>query len=138
MRHPFAGVIGTQNLAADETPALEKIQSSRRGFFGFLAASVGVAATGALGLVGLSSQAEAQITTQALGEEGGRAPFRPRPPRQAVTTQALGEEGGGRTSSRFLEQGGRPPQQVSTQAFGEEGGRMRQRPRRSGWKSWKN
>lgn len=114
MRHPFDGIIhldgmepsgpGTAAPAGDaERP------STRRSFLGALTAIVG----GAAGLLA-ASEASAQrgfVTTQALGEEGGRG--RPYPPglggypppghggippghRRRVTTQALGEEGGRR------------------------------------------
>jgi hypothetical protein len=100
MRHPFAGVIASEDKSADRQP--EPVNTSRRGFFGLVAGTLG-----AVGLFALASSAEAQVTTLALGEEGGRRP--------GVTTRALGEEGGRRPGA-------------TTRALGEEGGRRR------GWK----
>ena len=116
MRHPFDGIIHPDSeepagsVPETAAPADDTDQrSTRRSFLGALSAVLG----GAAGLFA-SGEAFAQrgwVTTQALGEEGGRG--RPYPPglggspppghggippghRRRVTTQALGEEGGRR------------------------------------------
>ena len=111
MRHPFDGIIhpaGSVPEAAAPADDADR-RSTRRSFLGVLSVALG----GAAGLL-VANEASAQrgfVTTQALGEEGGRG--RPYPPglggypppghggippghRRRVTTQALGEEGGRR------------------------------------------
>lgn len=111
MQHPFGGVLKSEQAATSSTVKPLNPTTSRRGLFGLFAGAV---AAGTVGLVS-GSKAQAQmVTTQALGEEGGRR----------VTTQMLGEEGGGqRVTTRALgEEGGRRP---TTLAVGEEGGGRR-------------
>lgn len=109
MAHPFHARIEKSQTTAS-------VSANRRTF-------VGWATAGAAGLLALiaAKSAEAQrprtrfnrprygVTTQALGEEGGRRP--------SYTTQALGEEGGRYTTYATGEEGG-----VTTYALGEEGG----------------
>ena len=122
MRHPFDGVIPADGetpagLAPNrDIPAGEaEGPSSRRFFLGAAAAVLGAAA----GLLS-SREASAQrgvVTTQALGEEGGRP--RPIPPGHGGTPPGLG-------GALPPGQGG-PPRgrggRVTTLAIGEEGGR---------------
>ncbi len=56
------------------------------------------------------SKGDAKLTTQAVGEEGGKKP--------TLTTQAIGEEGGQGTTKMVGEEGG----QGTTKMVGEEGG----------------
>jgi hypothetical protein len=94
MRHPFDG--------------LNQPGVTRRGALGQMAA----AAAGLLGL-GAARGQQIQITTEALGEEGG-------PP--VATTLALGEEGGKLT--RALGEQGGTAAAVTTEPFGEEAGKV--------------
>ncbi len=83
MKHPFDGVIGAPDVTLDRRAVL------------------GTLATAAVGLVSCSAAA-AQVTSQAIGEEGA-----------VPTTLAIGEEGAGR-----------PVPQVTTEPFGEEAGKV--------------
>jgi hypothetical protein len=97
MRHPFDGL----NL-----PAV-----TRRGALGQMAGATAA-------LLGLGTALEAQqveVTTQALGEEGG----------PAITTLAVGEEGGPTTKALGEEGAGRAA--VTTEPFGEEAGKVMSR-----------
>lgn len=97
MRHPFSGI-----LDASATP------SRRGGRRSFLRGLLALAAGGVAVLTG--RKASSQIyTTRALGEEGSGGP---------ITTQALGEEGGRYTTYALGEEGG----PYTTFALGEEGG----------------
>ena len=83
MRHPFGGIEPAQPA---EQPEISS--PSRRGLFGLVA---GALAAGTFGLVAFGTKdAEAQrnVTTLAIGEEGGRRPNRP-------VTRARGEQGRG-------------------------------------------
>jgi hypothetical protein len=109
MQHPFAGVIAPAQKPDNQAVEPASLKTSRRGLFGLIA---GALAVGTFGVLGTSSSAEAQFTTLALNEEGGRRP----------TTRALGEEGGRRPTTRmFGEEGGRRP----TVFAGEDGRRRR-------------
>lgn len=99
MRHPFDGVIGGEGEGL-----------TRRGALGHIAA----AAAGALGLVSAASAQE--ISTKAIGEEGG-------PP--VKTTAAIGEEGAGLTTKALREEGAAG--MVTTEPFGEEAGKVTSR-----------
>jgi hypothetical protein len=111
MRHPFDGIVVPPTQPAQE-PAPPKLTERRSLLKGLLAA--------AAGLFGLHAAARAgglaiQQTTTALNEEGKRIP-----PglEDQVTTLALGEEGGDRlTTAVKQEEGG-----TTTQAYAEEGG----------------
>jgi len=141
MRHPFDRVLVPET--SPDTPASRSdtatgahAGATRRSVLGFIGALVG-AATGLLG-TGEASAASHRMTTQALGEEGGRPRPVPRPPghggypppghggrppgwARRVTTQALGEEGGRWRRPRWHER----DDVVTTYALGEEGGRPR-------------
>jgi hypothetical protein len=98
MRHPFDGV----NESSEDN-------LNRRSALGTMAAA-------AAGLLGLNAAANAQqLTSQAIGEEGG----------PVATTLAIGEEGGPRATTLALgEEGAGVPAQVSTEPFGEEAGKV--------------
>lgn len=98
MRHPFDGIVTPVSTEARE-------QTTRRGALERMFAA-------AAGVVGLNAAARAQqLTTEAVGEEGGKAP-------PIATTLAVGEEGGARPITQALkEQGG-----ATTNALNEEGG----------------
>ena len=117
MPHPFHA-----RLAAKSPAASPANGSSRRTFLSWLAAASGgvvalFAATPASAQRGRTMFRRGPVTTQALGEEGGRQYYPPRPP--TYTTQALGEEGGRYTTYATGEEGGA---QITTYAGGEEGG----------------
>jgi hypothetical protein len=87
MRHPFAEIIVRGRAAP----------TSRGGRRTFLRGLLGAAAGGVAWLFG--RQASAQYTTYALGEEGSGGGG-------GVTTQAVGEEGGRYTTFATGEEGG--------------------------------
>ena len=109
MKHPFD--LPEEDLDTEESPLTERV-SRRRALIAALA-----------GVGGIAANSVAQdITTQALGEEGG-----PKATTKAVgeeggpvrTTKAVGEEGGPVATTLALgEEGGKP----TTLAVGEEGG----------------
>ena len=94
MKHPF-------DLPDSQDSETDPNVSRRRAMLAAIAGVGGLAA-------GASSSSAQEITTQAIGEEGG--------PR--ATTLAVGEEGGRATTKAVGEEGGRP----TTKAVGEEGG----------------
>jgi hypothetical protein len=96
MQHPFGGVVQADQATNASTVKPEESIASRRTLLGVLA---GLVAVGTVGLVS-ASKAQAQATTFAVGEEGGRG----------ATTYAVGEEGGA---------------EPTTLAVNEEGGRRR-------------
>jgi hypothetical protein len=110
-RHPFRGIVSAAN--ADDQPIPVPQVTERRGFLAQLLASlVGLGAVlwGGSAAANQNYRRSRQVTTQAVGEEGG---YRPPPSRSSppvYTTQALGEEGGNR-----------PPPRYTTYALGEEG-----------------
>lgn len=134
-RHPFRGIVAAES--GEDLPHPHLIVSGRRGFLAqLLAGLVGLGAVlgGGSAAAMQSYRRSRQVTTQALGEEGGyRPPYRRQPP--IYTTQALGEEGGSRPPPRYTtfalgEEGGGyrppmnrpPPPRYTTFALGEEGG----------------
>jgi len=74
MQHPFDGLSSAESLP------------TRRAVFGHMAAAV----AGVAGLAGTAAAGEADLSTQAVGEEGGKEDVLQR----AVSTRAIGEEGG--------------------------------------------
>jgi hypothetical protein len=100
MKHPFAGVLNSDQVSTASTVKSVDPVASRRGLLGVLA---GLVAVGTFGLLS-GSKAQAQpATTLAVGEEGGRH----------ATTYAVGEEGGRRVTTYAVgEEGGRPPVRV--------------------------
>jgi hypothetical protein len=112
MRHPFDGINGVAE-------ATDGANLSRRAALGQLAA-------GAAGLLGLASAAQAQLTTTALGEEGGPSTTARGEEGGIVlpppTTEPFGEEAGKVVSRAMagLEDGGKPA--TTTDAVGEAGG----------------
>ncbi len=137
MQHPFD--IPDQQANQQETVAPQ--DTDRRSVLG-----KGLAIAG--GVMGLAAASEAlgqQMTTMAIGEEGGKKKLPPRATTKAIgeeggrkppikTTKARGEEGGGpiATTLAIGEEGGkRPPSRgrLST-ARCEEGGRFAGKPRR--------
>ena len=109
MQHPFAGVLDSDQAANAGTVKLEDSIASRRTLLGVLA---GIVAAGTFGLLS-TTKVQAQPTTYAAGEEGGRG----------MTTYAVGEEGGAQPTTYAVgEEGGAEP---TTHAVGEEGGRRR-------------
>jgi hypothetical protein len=135
-RHPFRGIVAAANGDKHPTPA--PLVNERRGFLAqLLAGLVGLVAVlwGGSAAASQYYRRPGQVTTQALGEEGGyRPPYRPSPP--IYTTKALGEEGGSRPPPRYTtyalgeEGAGYPPPRnrpspprYTTYALGEEGGR---------------
>lgn len=133
-RHPFFGIIDVEPRQAmgsadshDSTAApagspTESESCGRRGFFGqAMAAAFAVSAAATASAKGqetMSRPGGGQVTTQALGEEGGAPPNGPGG--GTVTTYALGEEGGA-----YPRPPSQPPSQpgpVTTYALGEEGG----------------
>jgi hypothetical protein len=105
MRHPFDGLLGVGRLQGSEEP--QGTGMTRRSVLGKMVfATAGVLGAGAI--------ARAQgLTTQALGEEGGRG----RP-----TTLAIGEEGGPGTDP-----GTTDTVAATTEPFGEEAGNVTSR-----------
>jgi hypothetical protein len=69
MQHPFAGLIETEQKSGVVDPAISK--PTRRGLFGLIAGTLAAGTLGTFGVLGSSNEAEARVTTQALGEEGG-------------------------------------------------------------------
>lgn|SRR5512142_2302932 len=96
MQHPFEEVLKSDQVANASTVKAEDSIASRRTLLSVLA---GVVAVGTFGLMS-TTKTQAQPTTLAVGEEGGRD----------ATTYAVGEEGGARPT---------------TYAVGEEGGHRR-------------
>ena len=91
MQHPFSEILG--EFDGDDLNQEADSQSRREAIQTVLQVGVGAVAAGVAGT------ASAQITTQAIGEEGGPKP----------TTLAIGEEGGPKPSTRARgEEGGRP------------------------------
>ena len=112
MRHPF----DIADSQAEQQDAAAPQDTDRRSVLGR-----GLAIAG--GLAGLAAASEAlgqQMTTMAIGEEGGKKKAPPK-----ATTRALGEEGGRKppikTTKAIGEEGGRPI--ATTMAIGEEGGK---------------
>lgn len=107
MRHPF----DVTNDHGPEHSADGGRDQDRRSVLG-----KGLAIAG--GVIGLGAAQEVlgqQITTMAIGEEGGKRPVKP----PVRSTRAVGEEGGGKITTKALgEEGGRP---VVTRARGEAG-----------------
>lgn len=94
MQHPFAGVLKPDQAANDGTVKSDDSIASRRTLLSVLA---GVLTIGIFGLM-TATKAQAQPTTLAVGEEGGRD----------ATTYAVGEEGGARPTTYAVdEEGGR-------------------------------
>ena len=92
MQHPFSKILG--EFEGEDVNQEVEGQSRREAMQTVIQVGVGAVA------VGVAGAASAQVTTQAIGEEGG-----PRP-----TTLAVGEEGGPKPSTRARgEEGGRPP-----------------------------
>jgi hypothetical protein len=128
MRHPFDGLNGIppDRHPIDGGETENAALASRRSFFKrTLAAGAGLLAVvvGGRASAQLSTQPRGgQVTTPALGEEGGGRHAGPSPGRGRVTTYALGEESG-RPGGGWS----RPPQshppRYTTYATGEEGGR---------------
>jgi hypothetical protein len=131
MRHPFDGLLGVGRL--QQNNGEQNTGMTRRSVLGKMV----FATAGVLGGAALArGQQQLQLTTRALGEEGGNQP----------TTLALGEEGGngsgatdgpapattepfgeeaGNVTSRMvpgLEDGGAPKDNLPTEAKGEGGG----------------
>jgi hypothetical protein len=69
MQHPFAGLVETEQKSGVVDPAVST--PTRRGLFGLIAGTLAVGTLGTVGLLGSSNEAEARVTTQAWGEEGG-------------------------------------------------------------------
>jgi len=112
MQHPFAGLIQTEQKSGAVEPAVSN--PTRRGLFALIA---GTLAAGTIAVIGTSSDAEARVTTMALGEEGGRR-----------TSSRWGEDGGYRrrsTSMWWGEEGGRGHRRSTSIWWGEEGGYRR-------------
>jgi hypothetical protein len=135
MRHPFDGILA----AGDATP-VEQSENTRRSFLrrtltgaaGLVAAVFGAGRT-SHGQSSSFHRGSPEMTTQALGEEGGYYPpprYRQPRYRQPVTTYALGEESGRRDSPppyyRYPQPPRRPPHRdpnrYTTFALGEEAG----------------
>ena len=69
MQHPFAGLVETEQKSGVVDPAVST--PTRRGLFGLVAGTLAVGTLGTVGLLGSSNEAEARMTSQAWGEEGG-------------------------------------------------------------------
>jgi hypothetical protein len=140
MQHPFEGILSASRRpsmedvnSAQAIDALPAPFTSRRLFF----AKMFAAAAGALAVFTVRSVSAQRRAEQGRRGEAGRPsslPWRPSYDSGEVTTQALGEEGGGWgqvTTYALGEEGaayppgGWPPPSgpITTQALGEEGGR---------------
>lgn len=144
MRHPFDGILGQEQAGLTRRGALGQLAAATAGILGLGAAAQ---AQKILPTEAVNEQGAPQVTTLALGEEGGATqvkgeegktaalttePFgeeagkvlsRPAPGLEdasaAKPTAAKGEDGGATTKALREEAGG-----LTTQALGEEGGPM--------------
>ena len=69
MQHPFAGLVETEQKSGVVDPAVSN--PTRRGLFGLIAGTIAVGTLGTIGLLGSSNEAEAYVTSNRWGEEGG-------------------------------------------------------------------
>jgi hypothetical protein len=102
MQHPFAGLVQTEQKSGAVDPAVST--PTRRGLFGLIAGTLAAGTLGTIGVLGSGTKAEARMTSQALGEEGGY--------RRRSTSMSWNEEGGSRrrsTSMWWNEEGGSRP-----------------------------
>ena len=116
MQHPFAGLVETEQKSGVVDPAVSN--PTRRGLFGLIAGTIAVGTLGTIGLLGSSKEAEAYVTSNRWGEEGGTR-----------RRSWWGGQGGYRhrsTSMWWNEEGGTRRRSTSIW-WGEEGGYRRRR-----------
>ena len=115
MKHPFD--LPEEDLDTEESPLTERV-SRRRALIAALAGVGGIAANSVaqdITTQALGEEGGPKVTTDAVGEEGGKPGVVP----PVGTTKAVGEEGGPvATTLAIGEEGGKP----TTLALGEEGG----------------